>query len=280
MSIVTGYEVYLKRAEMNPNYDGYETEWRGEFVRGKSTYMRMVALIVLMAQTGCFVPADAAKVGIADRLFTRVGASDDLAQGRSTFMVEMCEVANIVQNATKRSLLILDEIGRGTSTFDGLSIAWAVLEFIASNLQCRTLFATHYHELTELEDRIHGVKNYCVDVRKKGDEITFLRKIKRGGADGSYGISVAMLAGLPKAITIRAKEILATLEEADLGKKEIKNIGKRKADPAPDLFSFAAATAMQDDIIRELKELDVTKMTPMECMNMLYNLSKRANDRK
>ena len=252
----------------------------GPNMAGKSTYMRMVALIVLMAQTGSFVPADAAVIGIADRLFTRVGASDDLAQGSSTFMVEMCEVANIVENATRRSLLILDEIGRGTSTFDGLSIAWAVLEFIAGNLQCRTLFATHYHELTELEDRIPGVKNYCVDVKRKGDEITFLRKIKRGGADGSYGISVAMLAGLPKAITIRAKEILATLEEADLGKKEMKNIGKRKSSVEPDLFSFAAATAMQDDIISELKELDVTKMTPMECMNTLYGLSKRANDRK
>ena len=252
----------------------------GPNMAGKSTYMRMVALIVLMAQTGSFVPADAAVIGIADKLFTRVGASDDLAQGRSTFMVEMCEVANIVENATSKSLLILDEIGRGTSTFDGLSIAWAVLEFIAGNLKSRTLFATHYHELTELEDRIEGVKNYCVDVKRKGDEITFLRKIKRGGADGSYGISVAMLAGLPKAITIRAKEILATLEEADLGKKEMKNIGRKKESASPDLFSFAAAAAMQDDIITELKELDVTKMTPMECMNTLYSLSKRANDRK
>ncbi len=252
----------------------------GPNMAGKSTYMRMVALTVLMAQTGSFVPADSAVIGIADKLFTRVGASDDLAQGRSTFMVEMCEVANIVENATPRSLLILDEIGRGTSTFDGLSIAWAVLEFIIQNLKCRTLFATHYHELTELEDKLPGVKNYCVDVKKKGDEITFLRKIKRGGADGSYGISVAMLAGLPKAITLRAKEILGSLEETDLGKKEIKNIGKKKEGGSPDLFSFAAATAMQDDIITELKELDVTKMTPMECMNVLYNLAKRANDRK
>lgn len=252
----------------------------GPNMAGKSTYMRMVALIVLMAQTGSFVPADEAVVGIADRLFTRVGASDDLAQGRSTFMVEMCEVANIVENATARSLLILDEIGRGTSTFDGLSIAWSVLEFIVENLKCRTLFATHYHELTELEDKLPGVKNYCVDVRKKGDEITFLRKIKRGGADGSYGISVAMLAGLPKAITIRAKEILASLEEADLGKKEMKNVGRRKENSDLDLFSFATAAAMQDDIITELREMDVTKMTPMECMNTLYNLAKRANDRK
>lgn len=253
----------------------------GPNMAGKSTYMRQIALIVLMAQIGSFVPADEALIGIADKLFTRVGASDDLAQGRSTFMVEMCEVANIVENATERSLLILDEIGRGTSTFDGLSIAWAVLEFIVEKLGARTLFATHYHELTELENKIPHVRNYCVDVKKKGDEITFLRKIKRGGADGSYGIAVAKLAGLPTAITIRAKEILAALEAQDIGRHEIKSVSRKKNEGGePDLFAFAAATAMQDDIINELRDLDVTKMTPIECMNALYGLVQRAKDRK
>lgn len=253
----------------------------GPNMAGKSTYMRQTALIVLMAQIGSFVPADSACIGIADKIFTRVGASDDLAQGQSTFMVEMCEVANIVANATENSLLILDEIGRGTSTFDGLSIAWAVLEYIATNIKARTLFATHYHELTELEGKLPSVKNYCVDVKKKGDEITFLRKIKRGGADGSYGIAVATLAGVPKAITIRANEILATLEEQDLGRREMKITKKRSqnVDSDLDLFAFATATAMQDDIIEELKKMDVQKMTPIECMNALYELQQRANDR-
>lgn len=252
----------------------------GPNMAGKSTYMRQVALIALMAQTGSFVPADEASIGICDKLFTRVGASDDLARGRSTFMVEMCEVANIVANATDRSLLILDEIGRGTSTFDGLAIAWSVLEFIVTNLKSRTLFATHYHELTELQGKLSGVVNYCVDVKKKGDEITFLRKIKKGGADGSYGIAVANLAGLPKKIIIRANEILAALEEQDIGKHEIKTASRKKRSEEPDLFSFAAAAAMNDDIITELRSMDVTKMTPMECMNVLYGLVQRANDRK
>ena len=265
--------------------DGGENELlviTGPNMAGKSTYMRQVALITLMAQTGSFVPADSAKIGLTDRIFTRVGASDDLAQGRSTFMVEMCEVANIVENATDRSLLILDEIGRGTSTFDGLSIAWAVLEYIVKNLKSRTLFATHYHELTELEGRLDNVKNYCVAVHKKGDEITFLRKIKRGGADGSYGIAVAKLAGLPDAITLRANEILALLEKQDVGKNQIKKAARRKQgeDNEPDLFAFAAASVMQDDIIEELKGLDVTKLTPMECMNILYGLQQRAKERK
>ena len=252
----------------------------GPNMAGKSTYMRQVALIALMAQTGSFVPADEASVGICDKLFTRVGASDDLARGQSTFMVEMCEVANIVANATENSLLILDEIGRGTSTFDGLAIAWSVLEFIVTNLKSRTLFATHYHELTELQGKLEGVVNYCVDVRKRGDEITFLRKIKKGGADGSYGIAVANLAGLPKKIILRAKEILAALEEQDLGKHEIKSVSRRRRSDEPDLFSFAAAAAMNDEIITELQAMDVTKMTPMECMNALYGLVQRANDRK
>ncbi len=191
----------------------------GPNMAGKSTYMRQVAILVLLAQTGSFIPAESAEIGIVDKLFTRVGASDDLASGQSTFMVEMSEVANILSNATDKSLLILDEIGRGTSTFDGLSIAWAVLEYITQNIHSRTLFATHYHEITELEGSIPSVKNYCVDVLKKGDDIVFLRKVKRGGADGSYGISVASLAGIPKAVTIRAKEILSMLEEQDISRK-------------------------------------------------------------
>ena len=177
-------------------------------------------------QAGCFVPAESAVIG-RDKLFTRVGASDDLASGQSTFMVEMSEVANILSNSTERSLLILDEIGRGTSTFDGLSIAWAVLEYILENIKSRTLFATHYHEITELEGKIQGVKNYCVDVLKKGDDIVFLRKLKRGGADGSYGIEVAQLAGIPQAVTIRAKELLSILEEQDISRKEIRRLKRR-----------------------------------------------------
>ncbi|MBO5417663.1 MAG: DNA mismatch repair protein MutS [Clostridia bacterium] len=256
----------------------------GPNMAGKSTYMRQTALIVLMAQVGSFVPADSAVIGVTDKIFTRVGASDDLASGQSTFMVEMREVANIIENATERSLLILDEIGRGTSTFDGLSIAWAVLEYIVNSIKSRTLFATHYHELTELEGKISAVKNYCVDVKKHGDDIVFLRKIKRGGADGSYGIAVASLAGIPKVVTIRAKEILSRLEEQDIGRKEMRSVS-RKAKNAPgegelDLFAYTASTAMLDDIIEELKGLDVQGMTPIECMNVLYGLQQRAKDRR
>ncbi len=256
----------------------------GPNMAGKSTYMRQNALITLMAQCGSFVPAESAKVGIADKIFTRVGASDDLASGQSTFMVEMNEVANIIANATERSLLILDEIGRGTSTFDGLSIAWSVLEYIVKNIKSRTLFATHYHELTELEGRIDGVKNYCVDVKRNGDDIIFLRKIKRGGADGSYGIAVAALAGIPKAVTIRAKEILSQLEEQDISRGGIKSVrgkkGKAESEESGlDLFAFATTTAMQDDIIEELKSMDVQGITPIEALNVLYSLQQRAKDR-
>ena len=256
----------------------------GPNMAGKSTYMRQTALITLMAQCGSFVPAESAEIGIADKIFTRVGASDDLASGQSTFMVEMNEVANIIANATERSLLILDEIGRGTSTFDGLSIAWSVLEYIVRNIKSRTLFATHYHELTELEGQIDGVKNYCVDVKKNGDEIIFLRKIKRGGADGSYGIAVAALAGIPKAVTIRAKEILTKLEEQDISRNEMKAVKRSKKGSGNDgssldLFAFATTTAMQDDIIEELKNTDVQSLTPIEALNILYNLQQRAKDR-
>ncbi len=255
----------------------------GPNMAGKSTYMRQTALIVLMAQIGSFVPADSARIGVADKIFTRVGASDDLASGQSTFMVEMREVANIIENATERSLLILDEIGRGTSTFDGLSIAWAVLEYIVNSIKSRTLFATHYHELTELEGKIGAVKNYCVDVKKHGDDIVFLRKIKRGGADGSYGIAVASLAGIPKAVTIRAKEILSRLEEQDIGRKEMRSVSKKSrgnGEGELDLFAYATTTAMLDDIVEELKGLDVQAMTPIECMNVLYGLQQRAKNRR
>ena len=193
----------------------------GPNMAGKSTYMRQTALIVLMAQIGSFVPAESAKIGIVDRIFTRVGASDDLASGQSTFMVEMTEVSNILRNATKNSLIILDEIGRGTSTFDGLSIAWAVVEYIANTklLGAKTLFATHYHELTELEGKLDSVNNYCIAVKEQGDDIVFLRKIIKGGADKSYGIQVAKLAGVPETVLNRAKELVEKLSNNDIANK-------------------------------------------------------------
>ena len=257
----------------------------GPNMAGKSTYMRQVALMILMAQAGSFIPATEAKISIVDKLFTRVGASDDLASGQSTFMVEMSEVANILSNATPKSFLILDEIGRGTSTFDGLSIAWAVLEYISHTLKSRAMFATHYHELTELEGTVAGVKNYCVDVKKKGDNIVFLRKMKRGGADGSYGISVAALAGIPKVVTLRAKEILEQLEEQDSGKggktpkAKSRNSGAERAEEQLDLLSFTANSVMQDEIISELKEIDVQSLTPIEALNVLYRLHQKAEKR-
>lgn len=254
----------------------------GPNMAGKSTYMRQAALIVLMAQMGSFVPASSAKISVVDKLFTRVGASDDLASGRSTFMVEMSEVANILANATSRSFLILDEIGRGTSTFDGLSIAWAVLEYILKNIGARTMFATHYHELTELEGKLPGVKNYSSDVRKKGEEIVFLRKIRRGEADGSYGVCVAALAGIPKAVTLRAEELSRQLEEAGLYAKSGKK-GKKQPDgyeqDGMDLISYTASTVMQDELIEELKNLNVQELTPIEAMNILYRLHQKAEQR-
>ncbi len=255
----------------------------GPNMAGKSTYMRQAALIVLMAQMGSFVPASYAKISVVDKLFTRVGASDDLASGRSTFMVEMSEVANILANATSRSFLILDEIGRGTSTFDGLSIAWAVLEYILKNIGARTMFATHYHELTELEGKLPGVKNYSSDVRKKGEEIVFLRKIRRGEADGSYGVCVAALAGIPKAVTLRAEELSRQLEEAGLYAKGGSKKGKKQQDiyeqDGMDLISYTASTVMQDELIEELKNLNVQELTPIEAMNILYRLHQKAEQR-
>lgn len=252
----------------------------GPNMAGKSTYMRQVALMLIMAQAGCFVPASQAEISIVDKLFTRVGASDDLASGQSTFMVEMSEVANILSNATENSFMILDEIGRGTSTFDGLSIAWAVLEYIVMTLKCRAMFATHYHELTELEDTLPGVKNYCVTVRKKGEDITFLHKIKRGGADGSYGISVASLAGIPVSVTARAKEILSQIDNQNIqsGKKSGKS-SKTIISSDMDLLAYTANTVMQDEIISELKEINVQELTPIEALNVLYRLHQKAEKR-
>jgi DNA mismatch repair protein MutS len=251
----------------------------GPNMAGKSTYMRQVALIVLMAQIGSFVPAKSAKIGIVDRIFTRVGASDDLAAGQSTFMVEMSEVANILNNATSRSLLILDEIGRGTSTFDGLSIAWSVIEFIRDKekVGSRTLFATHYHELTELEGKLTGIKNYCISVKEKGEDIIFLRKIIRGGADESYGIEVAKLAGIPLPVIDRAKEILKELEDADINKKEARlKRGKAPIEGQLDLFAFMNAAKGKDEVMEELKTLDISKLTPLDALNMLFKLQQKA----
>ena len=242
----------------------------GPNMAGKSTYMRQVALIVLMAQIGSFVPASSAEIGIVDSIFTRVGASDDLASGQSTFMVEMSEVANIVSNATSKSLLILDEIGRGTSTFDGMSIARAVLEYVADKkkLGAKALFATHYHELTVLEEVIDGVNNYNIAVKKKGDDITFLRRIVPGGADDSYGIEVAKLAGIPDYITDRAKEILSELES---GNSKI-NIEKKVKKSAQDIEQLSLMPSMDGAISEKLKNVDINTLTPIEAINLLYEL--------
>ena len=257
----------------------------GPNMAGKSTYMRQTALIVLMAQIGSFVPAEKANIGIVDRIFTRVGASDDLASGQSTFMVEMTEVANILRNATSRSLLILDEIGRGTSTFDGLAIAWAVIEHISNTKLCgaKTLFATHYHELTELEGKIPGVNNYCIAVKEKGDDIVFLRKIVQGGADKSYGIQVAKLAGVPDSVIQRAKELVEELSDADItaAVKDLTSAKKKK--PVYDQMDMAQMslfdTVKDNDIIDEIKGLDMGNMTPIEAMNTLYNLQNKIKNR-
>ena len=263
----------------------------GPNMAGKSTYMRQTALIVLMAQLGSFVPADDANIGICDRIFTRVGASDDLASGQSTFMVEMTEVANILRNATKNSLIVLDEIGRGTSTFDGLSIAWAVVEHISNPklLGAKTLFATHYHELTELEGTINGVNNYCIAVKEQGDDIVFLRKIVKGGADKSYGVQVAKLAGVPDSVIVRAKELLVELSDADITSraKEIAEAGagapKHASIPRPDEVDLQQMslfdTVKDDDIVRELGELELGNMTPIDALNTLYRLQTKLKNR-
>ena len=266
-------ELLLKNASFVPNDVNLDNKSdrvaiiTGPNMAGKSTYMRQIALIVLMAQIGSFVPASSAQIGIVDSIFTRVGASDDLASGQSTFMVEMNEVANIVKSATSRSLLILDEIGRGTSTFDGMSIARAVLEYCADKkkLGAKTLFATHYHELTVMEDLLDGVKNYNIAVKKRGDDITFLRRIVPGGADDSYGIEVAKLAGVPNTIIGRAKEILAELES---GRAETV---VKKSNPDEDAQLSLLGVA-QSPVIDKIKNVDLNTLTPIEAMNLLYEL--------
>jgi DNA mismatch repair protein MutS len=244
----------------------------GPNMAGKSTFMRQVALIVIMAQIGSFVPASFAKIGVADKIFTRVGASDDLASGQSTFMVEMSEVANILSNATKNSLLILDEIGRGTSTFDGLSIAWAVVEYLSDpeKIGARTLFATHYHELTELEDKLEGVKNYCIAVKEKGEDVIFLRKIIRGGADESYGIHVAKLAGVPNTVISRANRILKDLKETDFSSKESKEKKKENSSGQFDLFNYKLG-----EIASELDKINLNELTPIDALNVLSKLKSK-----
>ncbi|MBA4698778.1 MAG: DNA mismatch repair protein MutS [Ruminococcus sp.] len=263
----------------------------GPNMAGKSTYMRQAALIVLMAQLGSFVPASSADIGLVDRIFTRVGASDDLASGQSTFMVEMTEVANILRNATSRSLLILDEIGRGTSTFDGLSIAWAVVEYISDShlLGAKTLFATHYHELTELEGKIENVNNYCIAVKEKGEDIVFLRKIVKGGADKSYGIQVAKLAGVPDTVIDRAKEIVEELSNEDITTRvseiaarehETRKRAKTKKYDEVDIAQMSLFdTVKDDDVLEELKNIDVGNLTPIDALNIVYRLQNKLKNR-
>ncbi|MCR4944722.1 MAG: DNA mismatch repair protein MutS, partial [Clostridium sp.] len=289
----------------------------GPNMAGKSTFMRQVALITIMAQIGSFVPAASANISICDKVFTRIGASDDLAGGKSTFMVEMWEVSNILNNATSKSLVLLDEVGRGTSTYDGLSIAWSVIEYITKNksLRCKTLFATHYHELTKLENKIPGVKNYSVAVKEMDGNVIFLRKIVEGGADQSYGIEVAKLAGLPKAVIERAKEILASLEgesktEIAVPENTIEEIEKEvivaksevvyeetpveEVKEAPKVAEKALevveptikeapmqidfSSIEKDALLKKIAEADVLNMTPMDAMNTLYSFIKEAKN--
>ena len=245
----------------------------GPNMAGKSTYMRQVALITLMAQVGSFVPAEQAHIGVVDKIFTRVGASDDLSMGQSTFMVEMMEVATILKEATSNSLVILDEIGRGTSTYDGLSIAWAVAEYIANKEKCgaKTLFATHYHELTELEEKYEGIKNYSIAVKEKGEDIIYLRKIVRGGTDESYGIHVARLAGVPKPVTEKANEILKSLERKNIltGKKEEKN-DKKQVEGQFDLYNYKLA-----EIAQEIDKINLNELTPIDALNTLVRIKEK-----
>ena len=245
----------------------------GPNMAGKSTYMRQVALITLMAQIGCFVPASYAKIGVVDKIFTRVGASDDLSMGQSTFMVEMSEVSTILKNATKNSLVILDEIGRGTSTYDGLSIAWAVAEYIADreSIGCKTLFATHYHELTSLEEKLDGVKNYQIAVKEKGEDIIFLRKIIPGGTDESYGIHVAKLAGVPKKVLSRANEILKTLEKkVKIKEKQEEKEMKKQVSGQLDMYNYKLA-----DIASELDKININELTPIDALNTIVKIKEK-----
>jgi len=247
---------------------------------GKSTYMRQAAQIVLLAQAGSFVPAASAQIGLVDRIFTRVGASDDLSSGQSTFMVEMNEVAQILKHATPRSLLILDEIGRGTSTYDGLSIAWSVIEYVVDrqNLGCRTLFATHYHELVDLDTVLPGVFNCHVEVSEDNGEVIFLHRIAAGGTDDSYGVEVARLAGVPDPVVGRAREILVQLEEENVGRQKLKiRRNARPMDGQLDLFASTIALKNTEGILDRLKELDIQTLTPLDALNILYDLHQKAH---
>ena len=245
----------------------------GPNMAGKSTYMRQIAIIVLMAQIGSFVPATEADISIVDRIFTRIGASDNLSQGESTFMVEMNEVSNIIKNATENSLIILDEVGRGTSTYDGLSIAWAIIEYIAKDIKCKTLFATHYHELTQLEGEIEGITNLNILIEEKGDEIIFLRKIEKGSTRKSYGIEVAKLAGIHKNIIDRADEILYNIEENHIFKADKEKIHKP-------VTQMNILDYKKDYFIEKIKNLDISKLTPLEAINILYELTEEAKKLK
>ena len=288
VELLTKDEMFISNDTYLDNSSNRISVITGPNMAGKSTYMRQVALIVLMAQIGSFVPAKSANIGIVDRIFTRVGASDDLASGRSTFMVEMTEVSNILRNATSKSLLILDEIGRGTSTFDGLSIAWAVIEYISNTklLGAKTLFATHYHELTELEGKIAGVNNYCIAVKEKKDTIVFLRKIVKGGADRSYGIAVAKLAGLPDSVITRADELVAELSRNDISASVRYIASSRPSKTVPQKIDDVDRgqmslfdTISDEEIIQELKELDCNNMTPVEALNAISLLQSKLNNR-
>lgn len=292
INIIEGRHPVLERLSLNERFmpndtfadakSSYVLVITGPNMAGKSTYMRQTALIVLLAQTGSFVPAKEAEIGIVDRIFTRIGASDVITKGHSTFMVEMIETANILNNATSRSLILLDEVGRGTSTFDGISIAWAVVEYIAAHLKARTLFATHYHELTELSLCLEGVKNLTVAVKEWGDEIIFLRKVEEGPADKSYGIQVARLAGLPEETIKRAKEILSNLEKSELNELGAPKLAYASDSPPEvkrtgqlDLF-----TTQADPVLKELLGLDVMSMTPIEALNKLYEIKRKLSDKE
>jgi DNA mismatch repair protein MutS len=274
VELVSNKEIFVPNDTNLGSSDNRMMIITGPNMAGKSTYMRQVALIVLMAQIGCFVPASYAKIGIVDKIFTRVGASDDLSTGQSTFMVEMNEVSYILKNATEKSLLILDEIGRGTSTYDGLSIAWSVVEYIEKKIKAKTLFATHYHELTELEKRYDDVKNFCVAVKKRGEEITFLRKIIRGGADESYGVEVAALAGIPKEVVTRARQILKNLEENDANRPQNvsgkRNIAEKELPPMEALAREA--------LLEEIKKTEVLVLSPLEAQAKLNEIVNRARN--
>ena len=250
----------------------------GPNMAGKSTYMRQVALITVMAQIGSFVPASEARIGVVDKVFTRVGASDDLASGQSTFMLEMNEVSYILKNATRRSLIIYDEVGRGTSTFDGMSIARAIVEYTNSRkIGAKTLFATHYHELTSMEEEFEGIVNYNIAAKKRGDNITFLRKIVRGSTDDSYGIEVAKLAGLPSEVIKRAREILASVEETSraIAESVEGGMGKKKKVEEKDDSLISFEDCINEQVIAELKAVDLNTLSPFECMSFLFDLKKR-----